>query len=137
MVNRASLRGAGTIEERIFWSLVCVRALVHAIVAYPELDKYVLIQIVTETKLVCDMDGLDQHINSLMRESLGRLRLDLEEVQSTLEYQKTRQRHAIQLLMDRWATRGRTSPEGARNADGDVIADLDQGAEIFLSYWKQ
>ena len=139
-------RGARTIEEQIYWSLVCVRALFHgcagraaqALIAYPTLEEYVLVSFNSEAKLSVNMDGLNGHIASLMRESLGRLLSDVDEVRGLAEYQRLEKRCAISRLMDSWATRGRkASLQGARDQTGAVISDPDQAADAFVAHWKE
>ena len=145
-VEKSLRRGARTIEEQIYWSLVCVRALFHgyatkavrAMIAYPTLETFVLASTDDGTVMACDMEGLNAHISLLMRQSLERLRHDCEEVQYEPEYQKVRQRGAIQRMMDYWATRGRkASLQAARDEQGNVVIDPDQATAIYIAHWKQ
>ena len=81
VATKSLRRGAITIEEKIYWSLVCARALFHgiarraaqAMIAYPKLEDFILANCATGTMLIPDRDGLDQHISSLMRESIEKL----------------------------------------------------------------
>ena len=145
-VTRKSFRrGARTIEEQIYWSLVCVRAMftgsgwqvARSILAYPVLEQFILVKSAGEAKLACNMDGINKHIVSLMQESLSRLRSDLESVQGLPEYQKDQRRNSVNRLMSFWATRGRkVSLQGARDQAGNVISNPDEAADSFIKHWK-
>jgi hypothetical protein len=145
VARKALRRGARTIQEQIYWSLVCVRALfkgsgwqaARSMLAYPALEEFLFLNFAVETKLVCNMDGLNKHIASLMRESLSRLREDIDNVQDLPEYQKNQRHGSVNRLMGFWATRGRKiSLQGARDQLGDVISDPDRAADSFIRHWK-
>ena len=59
---------------------------VVALVAYPALEEFILIAASTCTKFICNMDGLNWHITSLMRDSLGKLQADIENTHGLPEY---------------------------------------------------
>ena len=146
VAGKSHRRGAKTIEEQIYWSLVCVRAMFHgiakkvvqAMVAYAELERFILVDVHLGFVMSCDMEGLSEHIAALMRQSLQRLRSDLDEVRDLPEYQVHQQRRGIQRLMDCWATRNRkTSLQAARDEQGNLIDDPEQAAGQFISHWKK
>ena len=146
VTRKALRRGAVTIEEQIYWSLVCARALFHglawrvvqAILAYPKLEEFILVNCVSGTMQISDSDGLNQHISSLMRESIERLRSDIEETIGLPEYEREQQRTSLSRVMEWWSTRCRKiSLQTARDEKGDVITDPDHAAAVFTAYWKR
>ena len=147
LVARKSLqRGAKTIEEKIYWSLTCARAVFHgvaglvvrAILAYPALEDFILVGVASGVMVVLNHEGLNEHIAGLMQQSLQRLCFDNEQVKDLPEYQAHKKRCATQRLIDCWATRNRkASLRGARDEAGNVICDPDQAATMLTSHWAQ
>ena len=146
VAEKSSRRGAKTIEEQIYWSLLCVRALFHghgrtairALIAYPALEDFILIDSSIDTKFACNMAGLNEHIALLMRESLGRLLSDIDETAGMPEYEKDQRKTSVKRLMDRWATRNRkASLQACRDSAGNVISEPDKAAEVFVTHWKK
>ena len=146
VVEKSSRRGAKTIEEKIYWALLCARSLYHghgrsairALFAYPALEEFVVMTSSSSTKFNCKMDGLNAHISSLMNESLEKLQSDIEEVKDLPEYEKLQKRSAIKRLMDQWATKNRkASLQGARDEAGHVVNNPDKAAEVFISHWRK
>ena len=146
VIQKSLRRGAETIEEQIFWSLVCARALfhscarrvVHAMVAYPFLESFVLVNVGDMVMAATNLEGLSKHISDLMRQSLDRLRGDVERASEKPEYQKNQQVDGIRRLQDCWATKGRkVSLQGARDLSGNVISDPEEAAEVFIAHWRK
>ena len=144
VIEKSLRRGAETIEEQIFWSLVCARALfhgyarkvVHAIIAYPFLESFVLLNANDGIMMATNLEGLGEHIAELMRQSVDRLRCDLESISLKPEYQRNQQSDGMRRLIDRWANKGRkVSLQGARDPGGNVISDPNAAAEVFISHW--
>ena len=146
VITKSLRRGAVTIEEQIFWSLTCLRSLFHgnakrvvqSILAYPKLEEFVLVNCGTGSVVVTGMILLNEHVANLMRESLERLRSDVEQTEALTEYQRYERLAGVSRLMDCWATRNRkVSLQGARNITGEVIDDPDEAAKQFVEHWKK
>lgn len=144
--TKSMLRGAGTIEEKVFWAITCARALFHgmanrvvdSIVAYPHLEKFVLLDYEDEVMLIQDLHGLDLHIAELMRETIDKARAQYEHTCDLPEYRRAPKRNAFNRLMDLWATRNRKAPlQAARDSNGGIVKDPAQAASMYIDHWKK
>jgi hypothetical protein len=145
VVNKSMLRGAVTLEEQIFWSLACIRGLcngyanrvVGALIAYPELERFVLSVSHGRTLLAPNSVGLGAHIAELMHKSIDEARKAHEQASSMPEYQRSQHNNALNRITAMWATRNRkVSLQGARDNAGNVIDDPSEAAASFVSHWK-
>ena len=145
VVRKSLMRGALTVEERIYWSITCARALFHgcarrvidSMVAYPFLEKFILLDTDAGTIVTLDLGNLNAHIAELMRTSIDQAIAEVESAANLPEYQKERLRCKNKRAQATWATRGRKSSlTGARDENGSVIADVDAAAAAFIRHWK-
>ena len=138
-------RGAKTVDEKVFWSITCARALFHgftnrvidSMIAYPSLEKFVLIDTLNGLMCVQDLSGLSLHIAELMRETIDTARAQYEETCKLPEYQRAPGRSAFNRVMDLWATRNRKAPlQAARDENGIIVEEPERAASIFIDHWK-